>query len=107
MANSLLSTAMKKIEPQQIGEIILDVYRRAGQQENAERHRALVNWINVVGPGINSLTTQRYVTAEGVMHVFISSAVIKSDLMFQRALLIENLNSYAGRKGVITDLVIH
>lgn len=98
---------MKKIEPQQVGDIIRDVFRRAGQEENAERHRALVNWVNVVGQGINQQTTRRYVTDQGVMHVYITSAAVKSDLMFLRQQLIDNLNSYAGRPGTITDLVIH
>lgn len=98
---------MKKIEPQQVGDIIRDVFRRAGQEENAERHRALVNWVNVVGPGINAQTTRRYVTERGEMHVYITSAAVKNDLMYLRSQLIENLNAYAGRPGTITDLIIH
>jgi len=98
---------MKKVEAQQVGEIIQDVFRRAGQQDNADRYRALVNWVNIVGPGINRLTTRRYVTDSGVMHVYISSAAVKADMMFMRAKLIDALNSYAGTPGTITDLVIH
>lgn len=98
---------MKKIEPQQVGDIINDVFRRAGQQENADRHRALVNWVNVVGQGVNQRTTRRYVTDDGVMHVYIASATIKNDLMFMRSQLLEALNKYAGRPDAITDLVIH
>lgn len=98
---------MKKVEPQQIGEIIHDVFRRAGQEDNADRYRALVNWVNVVGSGINRLTTRRYVTDQGVMHVYIASASVKADLMFMRPRLIADLNSFAGREGVITDIVIH
>lgn len=98
---------MKKTEAQQIGEIIQDVFRRSGQQENADRYRALVNWVNIVGPGINAMTTRRYVTEQGVMHVYVTSAAVKSDMMFMRHKIIEELNSYAGAPGVITDLVIH
>lgn len=98
---------MKKIEPQQVGDIINDVFRRAGQEDNACRHRAMVNWVNVVGQGINQKTTRRYVTDSGEMHVFIASATIKQDLMFMRPQLLAALNSYAGRPDAITDLVIH
>lgn len=98
---------MKKTEPQQISDIIRDVFDRAGQTDNANRYRALVNWVNIVGSGINRLTTRRYVTEQGVMHVYISSASVKSDLQFMRDRLIEQLNSYAGAPDTITDLIIH
>ena len=104
---SLPFCIMKKIEPQQVGDIIEDVFRRAGQTGNVERHRALINWVNIVGSGVNQLTTQRYVTDQGVMHVYISSSVVKNDLMFMRGRLIEALNQYAGASDVIKDLIIH
>ena len=104
---SLHHCIMKKIEPQQIGEIINEAFRYAGQTENVERHRALINWVNVVGSGVNQLTTRRYVTDAGVMHVYITSAAVKNDLMFMRSQLLDALNSYAGSPDAITDIVIH
>jgi len=98
---------VKKTEAQQVGDIIQEVFRRAGQQDNADRHRALVNWVNIVGQGINQMTTRRYVTDKGVMHVYITSAAVKADMMFMRDRLIAQLNEYAGAPGVITELVIH
>lgn len=98
---------MKRTEPQQIGDIIQDVFERAGQKDNADRYRALVNWGNIVGGGINSLTTRRYVTDAGIMHVYISSAAVKQELMFKRSRLLEELNRYAGAPDAITDIVIH
>lgn len=98
---------MKKTDPQQIGEIIDDVFARAGQADNAARYRALVNWVNIVGPGIQRYTSRSYVTPQGVMHVFLTSATLKSDLQFMRPKLLEELNRYAGAPGIITDLIIH
>lgn len=98
---------MKRTEPQQIADIIEDVFERSGNKDNAGRYRALVSWGKIVGGGINSMTTRRYVSNEGVMHVYISSAVIKQDLMFQRERLVHELNVYAGVSDAITDLVIH
>lgn len=98
---------MKKTEAQQIGEIINEVFSRAGQQGNAARHRALAMWHMVVGQGVNRMTTRRYVTDAGVMHVFITSAAVKSDLAFMKRQLIDNLNSFAGSPDAITDLIIH
>lgn len=102
-----LCSDMKKTEPQQIGDIINEVFRRSGSEGDAARYRALVNWVNVVGPGINKLTTKRYVTESGAIHVYISSAAVKADLMFMRSSLIDSLNDYAGAPDVITELVIH
>ncbi|MDE6513848.1 MAG: DUF721 domain-containing protein [Muribaculaceae bacterium] len=98
---------MKKTEPQPIGDIINEVFRRSGHQADADRYRALTNWVNVVGPGINALTTRRYVTEAGAIHVYISSAAVKADLMFMRRSLLDSLNEYAGAPGVITELIIH
>lgn len=98
---------MKKIEPQQIGEIINDVFRRSGQTANVERHRALINWVNVVGTGVNQQTTRRYVTDDGIMHVYITSATVKNDLMFMRSKLLEALNAYAGAPDAIKEIIIH
>lgn len=98
---------MKKTEAQAIGDIINEVFARSGHQADADRYRALVNWVNVVGPGVNALTTRRYVTESGAIHVYISSASVKADLMFMRRSLIDSLNEYAGAPGVITELVIH
>ncbi len=98
---------MKRIEPQQVGDIIQEVFRRSGNEGNAARHRALVNWINVVGSGINSQTTRRYISEQGVMHVYITSATVKSDLSFMRSRLISALNEYAGAPDTVKDLIIH
>lgn len=98
---------MKRTEAEQIGEIINDVFRRAGQTENACRHRALAMWPEVVGQGVNRQTTRRYVTEDGEMHVFITSAALKSDLSFMKAQIIKTLNEFAGNPDSITDLIIH
>lgn len=98
---------MKKTEAQPIGDIISEVFKRSGSENEAARYRALVNWVNVVGQGVNKLTTRRYVTDSGAIHVYISSAAVKADLMFMRSSLLDSLNEYAGAPGVITELVIH
>ena len=98
---------MKKTEAQPIGDIINEVFARSGHQADAARYRALTNWVNVVGPGVNALTTRRYVPESGAIHVFISSAAVKADLMFMRSSLIDSLNEFAGAPGVITELIIH
>ncbi len=98
---------MKRTEAEQVGDIINEVFRRAGQTDNACRHRALAMWSEVVGQGVNRQTTRRYVTEQGVMHVFITSAALKSDLSFMKSQIIKNLNDFAGKPDAIVDLIIH
>lgn len=98
---------MKKTEAQQIGDIIHEVFVRSGMEGNEARQKACLMWSDIVGPNINRHTTRRYVTDDGVMHVFLNSASLKSDLSFMRDRLIEQLNIYSGTPGTIKELIIH
>lgn len=98
---------MRRTDAQLIGDVINEVFQRSGHESDAARHRALVNWVNVVGAGVNNLTTKRYVTPTGAIHVYISSSAVKADLMFRRSALLEALNGYAGAPDTITELIIH
>lgn len=98
---------MKKTEAQQVGDIIHEVFVRSGMEGNEARQKACLMWSDIVGPTINRHTTRRYVTEEGVMHVFLNSASLKSDLSFMRDRLIEQLNIYSGTPGTIKELIIH
>lgn len=97
---------MKKTEPQSVGEIIHDVFRHAGMEDNEARQRALMMWGEVVGPGVNRMTVRRFVTDEGVMHVFLTSGSVKSELQFMRTQIRTQLNAIVGKEA-ITDLIIH
>lgn len=98
---------MKKTEAQQIGDIIHEVFVRCGMEGNEARQKACMMWSEVVGQGVNRHTTRRYVTDQGVMHVYLNSASLKSDLSFMRDKLIAQLNEFSGHPGTITDLIIH
>lgn len=98
---------MKKTEAQSIGDIIHDVFVRSGMEGNEARYKACMMWSDVVGPSINRHTTRRYVTEQGVMHVFINSAALKSELSFMRSRLVAQLNEFAGVTNAITELIIH
>ena len=67
--------------------------------------RALYMWPEIVGPGVNRYTTRRYVD-HGVMHVYLSSAVLKNELSFHKTSLVEQLNRAAG-SNVISQIVLH
>lgn len=99
---------MKRTEPRLINDIINDYLRADGLEDVAARQRACAMWPEIVGPGINRLTSRRYVTDDGVMHVYLTSASLKQELSFMRQSLIESLNRTIGSDAtVITDLIIH
>lgn len=97
---------MKKVEAQSVGEIIREVFQRAGASEQESRHRALYEWSEIVGPGVSRLTTRRYVDDNGTMHVYLASGPLKADLQFMRTRLMQQINERMGCRA-IADLIIH
>lgn len=97
---------MKRTEAQSIGHIIDKVMMEGDNSRNVKLQRASYMWIEVVGPGINRYTTRRYVTDDGALHVYLSSAPLKNELQFHRSRIIESINSMLG-ESLITDLIIH
>ena len=97
---------MKRTEAESVGEIIHKVFLRVGLEEDEARQRALYMWSEIVGQGVNRMTTKRYVTDAGVMHVYVQSAALKQDLQFMRSTLVSQLNAAVGSTA-ITELIIH
>lgn len=96
---------MKRTEAQQVGDIINNFLREEHLEGKFDEQRALVLWGEVVGPGINRYTVRRYVQG-GVMHVTISSAPLRNEMMLSRSVLIERINKAIGRD-VIKEIVFH
>lgn len=96
---------MKRNEAKTVGEIFDEAMSQAGVTEIYDEQRASYLWPEVVGPTVNRFTTRRYVE-RGVLHVFISSASLKSELSFLTATLVSRINEAVG-KNVIRSIVIH
>ena len=82
---------MKRSDAKSIAEIIGDFMQQEDIEATMLEHKALSMWAQVVGPGVNRLTTERYVD-EGVITVKISSAALRNDLMLSRTAIINQLN---------------
>lgn len=95
---------MKRTEAKSIAEIIGDFMQQEDIETTMLEHRALQHWVNVVGPGINRMTTERYVE-NGVITVKIASASLRNDLMLSRSAIIEQLNKLVG-KPVIREIIL-
>ena len=95
---------MKRTEAKSIAEIIGDFMQQEDIETAMLEHRALQHWVNVVGPGINRMTTERYVE-NGVITMKIASAALRNDLMLSRSAIIEQLNKLVG-KPVIREIIL-
>ncbi len=96
---------MKRTEPRQLGDILREAIESAGLTDELARQRACFVWADVVGAGVNRYTFRRYV-AGSVMHVYITSAVLKNELSFCRSSLVEKINKAVG-SDVLTEIVFH
>ena len=95
---------MKRTEAKSIAEIIGDFMQQEDIEATMLEHKALNLWSQVVGPGVNRMTTERYVE-NGVITVKISSAALRNDLMLSRSNIINQLNQLVG-KLVIREIIL-
>ena len=94
---------MKRTEAKSIAEIIGDFMQQEDIESAVLEHTALHLWGQVVGPGVNRMTTERYVE-NGVITMKITSAALRNDLMLTRTAIIAQLNELVG-KPVIREIV--
>lgn len=94
---------MKRTEAKSIAEIIGDFMQQEDIELTMLEHRALQHWVNVVGPGVNRMTTERFVE-NGVITVKINSAALRNDLMLSRSSIIAQLNQLVGKE-VIKEII--
>ena len=93
---------MKHNEAKTIGEIMSEYLNPAELDDSINERRLESMWGDVVGPYINSLTLRRRVRNH-VLHVVITSAPLRNDLMINRSSLVRRLNEAAGAN-VIDDI---
>ena len=94
---------MKRRDPKTIGEIMQDYLNPASLDRSVNERRLEALWPEVVGPYINRHTERRYVSRR-VLHVIITSAPLRNDLMMLRSSLVKRLNEITGAD-VIDDIV--
>jgi predicted nucleic acid-binding Zn ribbon protein len=94
---------MKRTEAKSIAEIIGDFMQQEDIEIAVLEQKALRLWGQVVGPGVNRMTTERFVE-NGVITVKISSAALRNDLMLSRSSIIAQLNQLVGKE-VIKEII--
>lgn len=96
---------MKRTHPEQIGELVERLIKDYNLEGSAAKHKAAWLWGEIVGDGVNSCTTRRYVK-DGILHVWITSAPLKNELLFMREGIKESINSRL-TSNFITEIIIH
>lgn len=96
---------MKKTQAKTIGEIVQEYLKKENLDTALDEHRASALWPQIVGQGINRYTVSRWVK-DGVMHVQLSSAPLRNELMLNRTRIIAHINEALGNE-VIKEIVFY
>lgn len=96
---------MKRSEPESVGQIIARCIAESGCSEAFDKAKVCFLWPEVVGAAVNRYTVRRWVEGPA-LHVVISSASLKNELMFMRSSIVDKLNAAAGRH-IIDSLILH
>jgi hypothetical protein len=96
---------MKRTKALHIGEILHDFYRENPQiQQKILEIRVRRAWGEILGSMIMKSTQNLYIKNR-VLYVFLSSSVLRNELLLHRKRLLISLNEYAGAE-VICDIII-
>ena len=96
---------MKRNNSQKLGDLLRDFF-----EENSELYDKMMeiriqrSWKEVLGPMVMQYTRTVYVR-DKVLYVYLTTSVLRSELILCREKLVKSLNEYAG-SSVIKDIVI-
>lgn len=94
---------MKRTNAETIGQIIKNYLEAEKLDGKMNELRVAELWADVVGPGVNRYTVNRYVK-DGCLYVRLSSAPLRNELMLGRSILVKRLNEAVGHE-VIKDII--
>lgn len=95
---------MRKKNTETIGEVLQQFFSENNFfKQKLGENRILNGWAELLGPSIASYTTNLYIRNE-VLHVHVTSSVLRSELIINRHNLVRKLNKHAGME-VIKDII--
>jgi predicted nucleic acid-binding Zn ribbon protein len=95
---------MRRSKTITIAEAVSDFIKEMNIGDKLSEAGVINSWEETVGKAISSRTTKIYIR-DHVLYVFLSSSVVRNELLMLREALKENLNQKAG-KMVIRDIVL-
>lgn len=96
---------MRRNNAEQIGDVIRFFLRQQGLESPLNEYRLVQAWGDVVGSAMARYTSNLYIKNQ-TLHVHLTSAVLRQELMMARELLVKNLNQQVGAQ-VIVDIHFH
>lgn len=96
---------MKRTEARTVGDIIREIMDGADNKPDFDRQQACWLWGELLGPVVNRATVRRYVQ-DKTLHVYITSAALKNELMYMTDRLVERINDELGAP-LINKITIH
>jgi len=95
---------MRRSKTISLAEAINDYINEMNLGDKLSETAILNSWEEVVGKAISSRTTKIYIK-DHILHVHLSSSVVRNELMMLRETLREKLNERAGKE-VIKDIIL-
>jgi len=91
---------MKRRQTQRLGDIITELLHVQHLDKKLNERRLLDSWETIVGAPIAKYTSELYIKNK-VLHVKLSSAVLRNELLMSRQHLVETLNKHIGTEVII------
>ncbi len=96
---------MRKSNTQKLSEILREYIKESNIESKLDEVEVKRLWEELLGPSIGKLTKKVYVK-KGVLHVIVSSSVLKHELLINRTSIMEKINKEIG-KTFIKEIVFH
>jgi predicted nucleic acid-binding Zn ribbon protein len=96
---------MRRNKTISIKEALEDLIREYHLQPKLREASIIKIWDGITGKAITARTKRIYIK-DGVLHIYLTSAVVKNELMMLRESLRSQINSKAGEE-VVREIMIH
>lgn len=94
---------MERRKTTHINEIIQEILNKSNLKGRLDETTITKKWEEVVGKTMAQYTRNVYVS-KGILHVEVTSSVVRNELMMNRSTLIERLNAITGNE-TIKDII--
>ena len=94
---------MERRKTTHINEIIQEILNKSNLKGRLDETTITKKWEEIVGKTMARYTRNVYVS-KGILHVEVTSSVVRNELMMNRSTLIERLNAITGNE-TIKDII--
>lgn len=93
---------MRRRQSQSLGDVLKELLKVQHLDKKLNEKKLLNSWEAVVGAPIAKYTTEKFLKNK-VLHIKLSSSVLRNELMMSRQHLVDSLNNFVGAE-VIVDI---